>query len=317
MTKVFILLFLASSFCVFSQQDIQFSQYIFAPTYINAANVGAHKGVDASLFYKDQFRGLQSGPKVSAFHCGAPFRYHQMGGGIAVRKTIFGASALTTVHGLYSYKLNVFGGMLSFGLQLGLARYRINFSELIIKDQGDRIMAGKNNVTTPDIGAGLQLSSEQYYLGVSLNHINQGSLGLGDSERSSAELRRHLYIIGAWKQALNEYLDWKPSFLLKRVDNVPIQFDLTNIISYKDQFWLGASFRTNMEVAFQAGMNLKLVYNRIRPNLLIGYAYEYPFGDLQEIVKNTQEIFLVLRHKPRPNLSKLKKQKTIKSPVIF
>ncbi len=315
-----IVLFLSSIYLPFmlaAQQDVLYSQYMFGSTMVNPAAAGSRRGIDATLFFKNQFNGLRGAPEARSFQIASPLKHGQLGAGFEIgQQEAAGTNTFKSMLHM-NYKINAFGGVLAFGVSSGLRHYKVDFNYLNIMDYSDHVITSGSSALIPDFGAGIHFNKKRYYLGLATQHLNQSSLRLGSFENSQAKLRRHYYLLGAYKASLSNSINWKPSMLIKYVPSSAFQVDFSSHIDYKNKIWAGCSYRTNHELALQLGGDLGAVSNRIIHSIYIGYAYELPLGLTQKISLNTQEVFLALRYVPRPALSKLKKRNVVESPVIF
>ncbi|MFN2431100.1 MAG: type IX secretion system membrane protein PorP/SprF, partial [Cryomorphaceae bacterium] len=105
-----------------------------------------------------------------------------------------------------------------------------------------------------DVGSGLYLSSNQYFLGISTTHINQATIEYDETARGY--LTRHYYLMGGYNIKMADPLfELRPSFLFK-TDVAAWQLDLNANIVYDDRFWGGISYRIRDAVALLMGLEL-------------------------------------------------------------
>src|SRR5690606_18513794 len=77
----------------------------------------------------------------------------------------------------------------------------------------------------------------------------------------------------------------KPSTLLRVSPNKQAQLDLNANVIYKDQFWLGASYRHNDAMVFIAEF-------QINQQFKIGYSYDYTLTAFKKYSGGSHEIML-------------------------
>src|SRR5690606_17742268 len=98
----------------------------------------------------------------------------------------------------------------------------------------------------------------------------------------------HYYLTGGYKYNVSEQFEIEPSTLVKFVNPVPVQFDLSARIIYKSNIWIGGSYRSSDAIAIFAGYNV-LDY------LTLGYSYDLATSDIQTYTNGTHEILIQLR----------------------
>ena len=82
-----------------------------------------------------------------------------------------------------------------------------------------------------------------------------------------------------------------PNVLLKYVAPTPPQFDAGLKIDWRDQFWIGASYRHKDAVSFMGGLTYK-------DFLILAYSYDMTTSDLQNYSSGTHEVMVGVRFKP-------------------
>lgn len=266
---------------VLAQQDPQFSQYMFTHTYINPAYVGINNQTEILGLYRSQWTGLKASgdatsgvPYSQMITASTKIRAINSGIGLLAVNDNLGPQSNLYLRGSYSYHLNITENTkLGLGLSAGLYRSGINGSILKENDKNDpTIEYNRANPyhTTIDIAAGLWLQNKKFYVGLSLNHLNQPSLyKFGNSE---SILYRHYYFTAGYYANLNENWMIIPSVItkgdLKNFSN--LQFDFSTIAVYNNyKFWGGLSYRHLDALVAIIGIGL-LKNNALR----IGYAFD-------------------------------------------
>jgi len=163
-----------------------------------------------------------------------------------------------------------------------------------------------SNRWSPNVGAGLYLHSQRWYVGLSAPRIlntdynkgRQGTLDYIALERIS------YYLTGGYVFNLNETTKLKPSVLLKATNGAPLSFDVSANFLFNDTFWIGAGYRVDQNTSAIGGIADFQVSKQLR----VGYAYEFPFSDLRAYTSGTHEILLMFE---------VFKSKRIKSPRYF
>jgi hypothetical protein len=72
------------------------------------------------------------------------------------------------------------------------------------------------------------------------------------------------------------------------VNPVPPQLDITARFVYKDEFWIGAGYRTQDAIYGMLGVTYQ-------KNLLLGFAYDYPVSDINKYSFGTTELYIAIK----------------------
>jgi type IX secretion system PorP/SprF family membrane protein len=93
--------------------------------------------------------------------------------------------------------------------------------------------------------------------------------------------------MGGYRIPFGADLRLEPSVLLRYVDPVPSQADLTATLRYRDMVWVGATYRTQDAVCLTVGYWLKRTFQ-------FGYSYDMTTSDLQRYSSGTHEVMLAV-----------------------
>jgi type IX secretion system PorP/SprF family membrane protein len=84
---------------------------------------------------------------------------------------------------------------------------------------------------------------------------------------------------------LNDNFKFKPSVLLKYVESAPLEADINAHFLYRDQLWLGASYRTNDAIT-------AMIEYQTNTRWRIGYAYDFTTSTMRNYSSGTHEIMI-------------------------
>jgi type IX secretion system PorP/SprF family membrane protein len=184
---------------------------------------------------------------------------------------------------------------LSAGFGMGYSRFRLNPKKLsALVDPGfDPAIAGQDYKNMLDLSAGLYLYSGDYFLGISAQQINRGTLQfLGADTSSNVDQRTllgttvpHFFLTAGYRFLIGEDINIIPSILIKKVNPTPIQLEGNVKFQYRDQFWLGAGLRAQDGATGMAGITLGKAVN-------LSYAYNFSNNRLNPYTSGTHEILL-------------------------
>jgi type IX secretion system PorP/SprF family membrane protein len=303
-----IAMLLLSVSSAFSQQLPQFTQYMFNTISINPAYAGSRETLSIVGLHRSQWVGLEGGPETQTLSAHAPLRNEKMGLGISFVNDKLGYENFTYLYADYSYTIKVSESTkLAFGAKAGLTHY--NLDEELLNDPfvvDDPFFNDVSNRWSPNVGAGLYLHSQQWYVGLSAPRIlntdyNKGREGTLDY---IALERISYYLTGGYVFNLSETTKLKPSVLLKATNGAPLSFDISANFLFNETFWIGGGYRVDQNTAAIGA----IADFQISKQLRIGYAYEYPISDLRAYTSGTHEILLMFE---------VFKSKRIKSPRYF
>ncbi len=146
----------------------------------------------------------------------------------------------------------------------------------------------------PDAAAGLYLTNDSYYAGISITHIVRS---VNKTENSVISTDRHYYLTGGYVATLNQNLKLYPSVLFKTDLQAPLQYDISSMLLIKETLWVGASYRNSFKKSnktYVAGGTDNILTMLARITILekyqVGYAYDYGRSALASSAGGTHEI---------------------------
>ena len=263
------------------QTDPQFSFFMFTPTYLNPAAVGAEGVTRLQLIHRSQWAGYQApnnfggAPTSQLITADLPLNKINSGVGIYAFNDVVGPQTNQTVQLAYSYRLPLKNGMLRLGVQAGLQSQRIDYSGIILPTDGTDplVPTGQYSQFQPDVSAGVYYSTVDYWVGASMFHLNTPAYKLG-TERGVNPLSRTAYFSAGYKLGLTYAIDLQPSILFRYVqattfNTVPSTLDLNLLATYDGRYSVGVSYRTQESVTALATANV--LNNKAR----LGFAYDF------------------------------------------
>lgn len=277
-----LLLFTASS--GFSQQDSQFTQYMYNMGSVNPAYAGSRGVLSMNGIYRNQWVGIEGAPETMAFSLNSPIGLKGVGLGVNFYSDKIGPSVESNVSADFSYTLPVSASAkLSFGLKAGLNILDVDINKLNIYNPND-INLVSTNVKSPVIGVGFYLHSDRWYLGLSSPNFLETE-HYDDIAVSTATEKTHIYFIGGYVFHLNDDFQFKPTLLTKMVSGAPLAFDLSANVMYQEKITLGLAYRYNVTLSGLAAF-------QVTDNIMLGYAYDYDTTQLGNYHSGSHEIFL-------------------------
>ncbi|XWW46119.1 type IX secretion system membrane protein PorP/SprF [Fibrella sp. USSR17] len=259
----------------FGQQDPQFSFFPFAPTFYNPAAAGSEGLTRIQLIYRTQWAGYQTSagaggaPTTQLLTANLPLTRLNSGVGIYAFNDAIGPQSNQSVQVAYAYRLPLKSGTLAFGVQGGVYNKSIDYSDVIVRDPGDPLIGtGKVSQLQPDVSAGIHYNTVDYWVGVSLFHLNAASYKLG-TVNGINPMSRTAYLSAGYRLGLSYAVDVQPSLLYKYSTEAGPQassLDLNLLATVNNQYFGGVGYRTGDAITGMIGINL-LAGNALRLGL--------------------------------------------------
>jgi type IX secretion system PorP/SprF family membrane protein len=269
-TRNYFLIFILTtciSFTGLAQVDPLYAQYTMSPLLINPAYAGLTNTVNASASYRMQWSGMDGSPSTFNGNIHSSVHKNKMGAGLIMLKDQIGNRSHTEVQATYAYRLPLRDKFLSFGLQGGFITYKHNNGTLNPYDPNDPVFGDIPNVTKPSLGAGLILSSDRYFIGLSVPRLLNAKNTVDNITTSL--YNQHFYVLAAYVSHLNEHVKFKPSVLLKGVKGSPLSIDCNLSAIINDTYTAGL-FSRNLNTY---GVLAQLKFGK---GYRFGYAFEMP-----------------------------------------
>jgi len=290
LTTILFLLLAISITGLSAQQDPNYTFYRFNMNLINPAFAGAGEATEIGINIRSQWAGVQGAPETQSAIFSMPVGSN-VGLGLSVINDKTFVENQTSVSLDFSYKLKLNDGHdLYFGLKGGFTSYDVNSNGLLTYGiQPDMSLMNIDGRFNPNVGAGIYLKNEKYFLSLSVPKIlNPERLEQNDGQARLGVDKTHMYLAGGYDISLGGNTMLKPTTLLRYVEGSPISLDLTAIVEFHERFGLGAAYRLDESISgifmFKAGW------------MDIGYAYEMALeSPVSNIDNGTHEIFMKLK----------------------
>lgn len=291
-------------FCVASvakgQQYPQFSQNMFNHLTVNPGYAGTSEMVNVTLGNRQQWMGgftpeggSSMAPSTTVFGVDTEINLLGWNSGIGLSIMNDNIGAFTTLYmsGIYTRRWETDYGKLGVGLSLGLINQGIEGS-ILETMPGEDLMGSDyhSQETFPDdegmafdAGIGAFLEHKDYYLGISVAHINQPKPKFKDTYTSY--LDRTVFISAGYRMQMKKRpIVLIPSIFLKsNMSSYQIDWNINGIL--KDKYWGGLTYRMQDAIVLLGGVELN---NGLR----IGYSYDISISKLSGAKNGSHELML-------------------------
>ena len=270
---------------MYSQQDSQYTQYMYNTPLINPAYAGSRETITAFLLHRNQWVGLDGAPATNNFSINMPVGDSNFGVGLNFVNDEIGPVAENQISVDLAYFIQISENYkLSLGSKGTGNLFQLDVNKLRIYDPADPQFQNMNTEFSPNVGAGLYLFSDKTYFGLSVPNFFE-SYRYNDNNIEITKEKMHFYFIAGHVFTLSDNIDFKPAVLSKIVEGAPLQADITANFLFFDKLTLGAAYRWDASVSALAGF-------QISDSWFIGYGYDLETSKLANYNSGSHEIFL-------------------------
>ncbi|TXG37471.1 PorP/SprF family type IX secretion system membrane protein [Seonamhaeicola maritimus] len=276
----------------FGQQDPQFTQYMYNMNIINPAYATADEAIlNLGGLYRTQWVGMEGAPKTGTFFAHTPINEKIEMGISFTNDNIGDVVQENNMYADFAYVLPVgLEGKLSLGLKAGLTFFDVNFNDFVLQSGGSSTdIAFNENIskTFPNLGIGAFYFTDNYYLGLSApNMLTTKHIETENGITASGVEAIHFFLTGGYVFDLNPNLKFKPAFMAKSVKGAPLALDITANVLINEKLEAGLGYRLDDAIN-------GLVSFRVKPDLRIGYAYDFTTTNLGDFNSGSHEIFIL------------------------
>ena len=306
-----LILFLLLVFCgvTFGQQEPQYTQFMYNKLPINSAYAGGRDVLTIRALYRNQWVKLEGHPQTATFSIHSPLKNEDLALGLNIVHDRLGVTEQTWITGAYAYRIP-FGTKqnlrLAFGVNAGMLIYTSALSTVQVNEEGDLVFAENVKRIMPDVGGGMYLDGDNFYVGLSIPNFIGADLA--NKDRSEDEMmvegvgiaRRlpHIMAMAGGVIPLGASLKLRPQGLFKHVIGKdyesPFSIDFNLSLMILDRLNIGGTYRTtfgNKPLENQSSVDGMI---EVWPTnqLMIGYAYGYDLTKLNDVNKGSHEVTL-------------------------
>lgn len=273
---------------MFSQQDPQYTQYMYNMNVMNPAYAGARGTLSLNLLGRKQWVGIEGSPETATLSIHSPLS-KAVGLGFSIIYDQLGPLKETNSYADFSYTISTSDeGNLAFGIKAGATFQDLNSAILNPIDPNDNILLNTEpNKVFPNFGAGVFYYTQKFYVGLSVPNILETKyLDNNKGIVSNASEKMHYFLTTGYVFELSSLVDFKPSLMIKSAIGAPVSFDLSGNFLFDKKFEAGVSYRFDDSVSAMVGFN-------VNPDFRIGYAYDHTTSYLGSYNSGSHEVMLL------------------------
>lgn len=274
MKKVFLLIIavLSLSQILIAQRLPESEQYLInrfalSPSFAGLNDIGVFAG------FRKQWTDISGSPTSKLININGPLYNKKVGIGATVisdETDIFTHfyAALS-----YAYHLKIAENhMISFGLSAVAFQSSVDLTKIKVESQIDPVILNKQTVTETvfNAGASILYSFKGINVGVSVPILfDSKSLYNRENKIDEYMLTRHYIGHASYDYKINETWMVEPYVIVKATDYSPVNYQISALVKYKNQVWIGGGFR-GRDNGMSASVGFKL-----SNQFLLNYTYEF------------------------------------------
>jgi type IX secretion system PorP/SprF family membrane protein len=271
------------------QQFPLYTQYIFNPYLVNPSMLASIGQSEVNLLYRQQWSGIQDGPKTIQFDFQHPFSNRAaIGLNIYDDKSILLSS--TSVMATFGYRVPLAKEhILSFGLSGGFFSNRIKIEDIPDIDINDPvILNSKANNFAFDGQFGLNYSFRSLNLGFSLIRlVDHTTLSVDPIQGLNFSELKNKILFASYRFNFSESFAVQPNFAYRFTSDNLNFYETSAVFLYKNLIAVGGGYRESYGPTAIARVTIK--------DLQVGYAYDFPSTKASVSTGGTNEIQLKWR----------------------
>jgi len=252
-----------------AQQTFRLSQYMQHNYLFNPAAAGASGNPSIGITYKKMWSGIDGGPQTTVLYGDNYFSKYKVGASATIYNDVTGPTSRSGGEIAVSYAVPLSDKRkIQFGLSGTVLQERLDKAAVEKYIPGDPILAGPGSWVTGDAAAGVYYASPTINFGFSVKQLIQSKLDLiKTATEIEGRLYRHYYLMGSYNWRTDEDNVIVPNFLVKFMENAPVDIEAGARLEHKDLIWIGFNFHHQQDFSAFAGLKINHKY-------MIGYAYD-------------------------------------------
>ena len=264
-----------------SQQEWGYGQFAMNLFDSNIAYAGQHETPSFAIRHRQQWMGIEGGPKSSFVSVHMPLSENRMGIGMRLLTETIGARQQSFLHVAWAYRLRLPGGTLNFALAGGASRNGIDWGRVQVWDVDDpQISQWENARWAPVVNAALFFSRKNFYIGTEWGQLTRSYYG----ETSFAQ-KMHLKSVLGYHKKVRKDDQLQMASLFKWSEAGEWQMECNVTYLKNNRVGLGAGYRWNYGAIILAQIHFSDQFR-------VGLNYDLAAQATQRTYEGSLEVFL-------------------------
>ena len=275
---------------LYSQQDPQYSLFMFNRYMINPAYAGADDALSVTADVRSQWVGIDGHPNTFTLNAHKPIPFLRGGLGLSVMGDYIGPFQTIDLKLAYAFHLPIGdkGTKLQLGLRGGMFNKVLDGTNWRPPQSNtDPILLNSVvNVWKPDLSAGIYLrgARDKFYIGIGGLHLLEPSLAeLTNGGTGAVKIWRSFNGIAGYRFDISESVKLTPNAYFRMVGS---QFQADGNLNLEvSPLVLGISYRLQDAV-------IGLIGFRASERLFVAYSYDYTLSGLNGATSGSHELIV-------------------------
>ena len=248
----------------YSQQDPQYTQYMYNMNVVNPAYAGSKETFSITALFRDQYTGIEGAPRTFTLSGHSPIG-NGLGLGFSAINDEIGPVEETNAYADVSYTIDFDNDHhLAFGVKAGATFQDIGLLDLQLQDEDDIAFSQNVSETFFNVGAGFFYYTDNWYVSLSVpNFLSATYLDVNGREFGTEE--QHFFATAGYVFQLNEDIKFKPSVFVKSEFNSLVSTDVNANFLFFEQFEIGASYRTEDSLVVLLALDQQIGFRLVLP----------------------------------------------------
>ena len=274
-----------------AQQEQMYSHYDYNSFALNPAYAGSKRTLVANSLVRKQWMDFPGAPTYYNFGVHSPL-IGDFAGGLNIQSGTIGKFAVaspiseTQIAASIAYNKKITKDLrLAIGLRGGLYNYNFSLSKLQNVGNDNAFKNNDYNFNAPMIGFGAYLYSEKFFVGLSaprMVFVPQNTVNNMNIEYAAKT--QYNFSAGVVLD-VNDDVKLKPTTQVKVGYGIPVQVDINLHAIYKDNYSIGAFYRTEGDIGIMASA-------AVSPSFTLVYSYDSKLSPLNTYIKGSHEFGL-------------------------
>ena len=291
MKRLLVILFLCQLYMGVSAQGantyMPTNLYMFNTLMVNPAYAGIKESFSFSAMYSKWWMGWEGHNDMQVVTGHTPLKNNKIALGFQVENQRFGLRNYTNAYLIYNYRIEIGGGKLGMGLRAGGNYFLNDLSGADLPQPGDNAFTNDQPLIMPNFGTGVYYFSNRMYAGLSVP-------AFFFPKRNARGFETNFYdynftFVGGFLLRFSDQFKIKPSVYVQYVPREPFESMVyhinTSFVLFNDMIWLGGSYKSNDGL-------VGILEFQVTKQIRMGYAYEFPLGDLKTFSNGVHEFLL-------------------------
>ncbi len=255
----------AINYCVKAQDFFNYIQSTNNLTPLNSAYSLTDNTGSVNALIRKQLLGVPGSPSTFIFNASVPVPGIRAATGVIAMDDEAAVEHLTELNLFFAKSVRLTEDkFLGVSMNAGIRKYLANYSSL---DANDPQFTTDVRQSQPNLGFGVMLYTDRYYVGLSVPELSIKSLGTASIDNANY-LTTHYNVSAACLINTSESVIFKPSAVITYSAGAPVIADVLSTVFLNRTIGFGFDMRSNREVAGVLSFCLD--------NIQVGYSYQFP-----------------------------------------